>query len=154
MAARSTWVPDSHRASATQTAAEQLTTPQSRHLPHRRRVDVIDIHHPLPGQAVRLVGSVGAGNVAEVRQALHEAIDHGIGDLTVDVDKLRLADATGLGALLGAHRRASRASRTLVLVQVGPSLNRVLTYTRLNRVLVTKPRLVPAQRTAGEPRPA
>jgi anti-anti-sigma factor len=45
-------------------------------------------------------------SVAEVRDALHAAIDAGDGDLVVDVSGVELVDAAGLGVLVGADRRA------------------------------------------------
>jgi len=83
-------------------------------------------------------GLVDARSVAEVRAALREAMDNGVGELVVDLRGLELGDATGLGALLGAHRRASRCGRSLVLESVAPTVARILTYTRLNRVLATR----------------
>lgn len=56
----------------------------------------------------------------------------------MEVSDFELGDATGLGALLGAHRRATRAGRTLVLADVPAALDRVLTFTRLGRVLTTR----------------
>lgn len=91
--------------------------------------------HPEPGQRVCIVGRVDAGTVAEVRLALHEAVDHGIGELIIDVRGLEFGDATGLGALLGAHRRALRAGRSVVLTGVPDTVARVLAQTRLSRVL-------------------
>ncbi len=91
--------------------------------------------HPVPGQRVRIAGRVDAASVAEVRLALHEAVDHGVGELLVEVRELELGDATGLGALLGAHRRATRRGRTVVLIGVPPTMARLLAYTRLTRVL-------------------
>ncbi|HEV7207325.1 MAG TPA: STAS domain-containing protein [Mycobacteriales bacterium] len=93
------------------------------------------MEHPVPGQQVRIVGRVDAASVAEVRLALHEAVDHGIGELLVEVRGLELGDATGLGALLGAHRRATRRGRTVVLIGVPATMARLLAYTRLTRVL-------------------
>jgi anti-anti-sigma factor len=44
-------------------------------------------------------------------------------------------DATGLGVLVGAHRRAQKLGRRLVLRGVSPRLARLLLATRLHRVL-------------------
>jgi len=55
----------------------------------------------------------------------------------LDVAGLTSVDAAGLGVLVGAHRRALRAGRTLVLRDVPPPLARVLLITRLDRVLRT-----------------
>jgi anti-anti-sigma factor len=113
-------------------------------LTRRPRIEPVVVTHPVPGQQVEIVGTVDARSVAEVRAALLEAVDNGVGELVVNVGGLELGDATGLGALLGAHRRALRSGRSLVLDSVGPTLYRVLTYTRLIRVLATRPAQRPA----------
>ena len=87
------------------------------------------------GQRIALSGQVDVTCVADLRRVLHAAVDEGIGDLRVDVSDLQLVDAAGLGVLLGAHRRAQRAGRTLVLVGVSDEMSRLLLKTRLYRVL-------------------
>jgi len=87
------------------------------------------------GQQISLSGRVDVTTVADLRSVLHNAIDMGDGELRVDVSTLELVDAAGLGVLLGAHRRAQRAGRTLVLVGVPDDLSRLLFKTRLYRVL-------------------
>lgn len=87
------------------------------------------------GQRISLSGRVDVTTVADLRSVLHNAIDLGDGDLRVDVSTLELVDAAGLGVLLGAHRRAQRAGRTLILVGVSDDLSRLLFKTRLYRVL-------------------
>jgi anti-anti-sigma factor len=82
-----------------------------------------------------LHGRVDVLSVAELRESLHTAVDAGVGDLVVDVSDIELVDATGLGAILSAHRRARRAGRRLVLRGVGPDLHRLLHRTRMNRIL-------------------
>jgi anti-anti-sigma factor len=87
------------------------------------------------GQRISLSGKVDVTTVADLRSVLHSAVDTGSGELRVDVSALELVDAAGLGVLLGAHRRAQRAGRTLVLVGVSDDLSRLLFKTRLYRVL-------------------
>jgi anti-anti-sigma factor len=87
------------------------------------------------GQRITLSGRVDVTCVADLRSVLHAAIDDGVGELRVDVGGLELVDAAGLGVLLGAHRRAQRAGRSLVLVRVPDELSRLLFKTRLYRVL-------------------
>ncbi|MEU7001310.1 STAS domain-containing protein [Nonomuraea sp. NPDC046570] len=89
-----------------------------------------------PGAQVIGVGTrLDVGTVAGVRPRLHEAVDAGDGDLVVDLSELEMIDATGLGVLVGTHRRALSAQRRLVLRGVPPRIMRVLAVTRLNRVL-------------------
>jgi anti-sigma B factor antagonist len=96
------------------------------------------VEHPVPGQRIRIVGSIDAASVGGVRAGLHDAVDLGTGELIVELGGLELGDATGLGALLGAHRRANRAGRTMVLTDVPIALQRILAYTRLGRVLAIR----------------
>jgi anti-anti-sigma factor len=76
--------------------------------------------------------------VPDVRAALHAAVDAGTGDLVVHVDDIVVADATGLGVFVGAHRRAQRTGRRLVLRDVPLPALRLLRVTRLHRVLLVE----------------
>ncbi|MEU1722327.1 STAS domain-containing protein [Nonomuraea sp. NPDC005692] len=87
------------------------------------------------GQTVRIGVRLDAGTSAGVRERLHAALDAGEGDLILDLSKLEMIDATGLGVLVGAHRRAISVQRRLVLRGVPPRIMRILAVTRLNRVL-------------------
>src|SRR3954468_10835119 len=88
-----------------------------------------------PGAMVALSGRLGATTVADVRTALADAIEQGTGDLVVDLHGVELVDATGLGVLVGAHRRADRAGRRVVLRRIPARIARLLVATRLHRVL-------------------
>ena len=48
------------------------------------------------GYELALSGRLDVSAVAEVRAALHQAIDSGTGDLVVDLSAVELLDATGL----------------------------------------------------------
>lgn len=87
------------------------------------------------GNLVILSGPLDVTTVPDVRGVLHDAVDRGSGDLVVDLAAVDLVDATGLGVLVGTHRRAQRAGRRLVLRAVPPRIMRVLTVTRLHRVI-------------------
>ncbi|NJQ00795.1 STAS domain-containing protein [Streptomyces zingiberis] len=81
-------------------------------------------------------GRLDVRTAADARTALHAALDSGYGDFLLDLGELDSWDATGLGVIMGVHRRAGRAGRRLVLRRVPPQLQRVLVATRLHRVLV------------------
>ena len=84
---------------------------------------------------VALSGRLDVHAAADLRLALAAAVDGGDGDLVVDLAAVEGVDPTGLGVLVGAHRRAQRAGRTLVLSDVPPVVGRMLFVTRLDRVL-------------------
>jgi len=88
-----------------------------------------------PGALVALSGRLGATTVADVRAVLADAVERGVGDLVVDLRGVVLVDATGLGVLVGTHRRADRAGRRLVLQMIPDRIDRLLVATRLHRVL-------------------
>lgn len=69
------------------------------------------------GDHVELVvgGRLDVRSAADARTVLHSAVDDGVGDLVLDLTGLDSWDATGLGVIMGAHRRAGRCGRRLVL---------------------------------------
>ena len=90
-----------------------------------------------PGAEVRLAGRLDVTGASDVRLVLHQALEGGDGDLVVDLAGVELLDATGLGVLVGVHRRAQRAGRVVVLRDPADRVRRVLFVTRLDRVLRT-----------------
>jgi anti-sigma B factor antagonist len=99
----------------------------------------LEIRVVRPGEEVDLVGRLDGKTASWVRDALHACVDEGQGDLLVHVGELELWDAAGLGVLVGAHRRARRAGRRLVLTDVPPRHVRILRATRLHRLFVVEP---------------
>src|SRR5436309_848305 len=67
------------------------------------------------GQLIGLAGRLDVVGAGVAREALHSAVAAGDGPLVVDMSEVELLDATGLGVLIGTHRRARRAGRQLVL---------------------------------------
>lgn len=87
---------------------------------------------------VTLDGRLDVSTAPDVRLLLHRAVDEGMGDLFIDLARLEVLDASGLGVLIGAHRRAVRAGRQLLLRNVSPQVRRMLWVTRLQRVLIVE----------------
>ena len=83
-------------------------------------------------------GRLDVRSAADARTVLHSAVDGGVGDLLLDLSELDSWDATGLGVIMGAHRRAGRCGRRLVLRGVPPQMQRLLVATRLHRILAEK----------------
>lgn len=88
-----------------------------------------------PGRVLALLGRLDVHSAADVRLACAAAVSAGAGELVLDLSAVQTVDPTGLGVLVGAHRRAGRAGRTLVLRDVPPPVRRLLVRTRLDRVL-------------------
>jgi anti-sigma B factor antagonist len=87
------------------------------------------------GQEVTVSGRLDVTSVDEVRQALHDILARGAGDLLVHLAQAEVHDAAGLGVIVGIHHRARRVGRRLVLVDVSPRLDRLLRASRLHRVM-------------------
>ena len=97
----------------------------------------IDIKSENHGDALvyALRGSLDIATSPSVRAALTEAAANGKHEIVVDLTQLEFLDSTGLGALIGAHRRALENNGTLrLVVSEGPIL-RLLNITGLIRVL-------------------
>ena len=88
---------------------------------------------------VRLAGRLDCRSAGEVRETLHAVLDAGSGRLVVDLSGLELLDATGLGVLVGAHRRARLAGGDLVLRGAPARIARLLRLARLDRVITLEP---------------
>ena len=97
----------------------------------------IDVREP--GRLVALTGRLDIVSVADVRLALHAVVDDGAGDVVLDLSGVEGIDSSGIGVLVGAHRRAGRAGRRLVVAASPVPVLRMLRLTRLDRVLVMSP---------------
>jgi anti-anti-sigma factor len=86
-------------------------------------------------QVVVVAGRLDIATVADVRPRLHAAISACSGDLVIDLAGVETIDVTGLGALVGAQRRAARAGRRLRLRAVPAPVMGALASTRLYRAL-------------------
>ncbi|HEU5479784.1 MAG TPA: STAS domain-containing protein [Candidatus Tumulicola sp.] len=83
----------------------------------------------------RLRGSLDLATSPTLRAALGEAAEKGTKSIVVDLTQLEFLDSTGLGALIGAHRRAAeRGGSVRLIVNDGP-IARLLNITGLIRVL-------------------
>ncbi len=91
------------------------------------------------GDLVVIAGAIESSSAADARGVLHDAVDRGSGDLVIDLRDVQHIDATGLGVLVGAHRRAQRSDRRVILRAVPPRIHRLLLVTRLHRVIPNEP---------------
>jgi anti-sigma B factor antagonist len=101
----------------------------------------LDVRVVRPGTEVELVGRLDIRTASALRDFLQQCVDEGEGDLLLHVGSLEIWDSAGLGVLVGAHRRARRAGRRVVLAEVPPRHLRLLRATRLNRLFVVEPRV-------------
>lgn len=88
-----------------------------------------------PGREATVRGSLGVRTVSELRAKLQTLLDGGEGDLILHLERAEVADATGLGVLVGLHQRAARRGRRLVIAEASDRLERLLRTTKLHLVL-------------------
>jgi len=81
-----------------------------------------------------LRGSLDIATAPSLRAALLEAAGQGKREIVVDLTRVEFIDSTGLGSLIGAHRRAQEEGGSLRLVVNEGPLSRLLAITGLVRV--------------------
>lgn len=106
--------------------------------------DLVMIEVVRCGAELTISGELNVHTVADVRAALGQAIDDGVGDLVVHLCDAEIGDATGLGVIVGAHHRALRAGRRLVLADASLRLERLMRATGLHRVIPLSRQLIPS----------
>lgn len=105
--------------------------------------NVVTIDVVLCGAELIVTGELNVHTVADVRAALRAAVDNGVGDLILHLGDAEIGDATGLGVIVGAHHRAIRAGRRLVLADASLRLERLMRATGLHRVIPLSRQLLP-----------
>jgi anti-sigma B factor antagonist len=79
----------------------------------------------------KLRGSLDLATAPTVRAALADATEKGGHHLIVDLAQLEFLDSTGLGVLIGAHRRAAEHGGSFRLVVSDGPISRLLNITGL-----------------------
>ena len=106
---------------------------------------------PTPTWIVESVaGDVDLASAPELRARLKDLIDPGPTFVVLDLSELVFIDSTGLGVLVGVHRRVKEAGGEVRLASAGPRIMRVLSVTGLDRVFVTFPTVAEAIQASPE----
>ena len=102
----------------------------------QHNLEDLSIHvHLVDGlQVFELTGSLDIATSPAARAALVSATERGDHRLIVDLTKLEFLDSTGLGALIGAQRRAKEFDGELRLVAKEGQILRLLRITGLLKV--------------------
>jgi anti-sigma B factor antagonist len=79
----------------------------------------------------KLRGSLDIATAPTVRAALSESADKGGNHVIVDLSQLEFLDSTGLGVLIGAHRRAAEHGGSFRLIVTDGPILRLLNITGL-----------------------
>ncbi len=90
-------------------------------------------------QLFALGGSLDLASSPTLRAALMEAADRDKHEIVVDLTHLEFLDSTGLGALIGAHKRAAEHDGSVRLVAHEGQILRLLRITGLLDVFAVYP---------------
>ncbi|GAC1395373.1 MAG: anti-sigma factor antagonist BldG [Vulcanimicrobiaceae bacterium] len=90
-------------------------------------------------QLFALGGSLDIASSPTLRAALMEAADRDNHEIVVDLTRLEFLDSTGLGALIGAHKRAAEHAGSVRLVAQEGQILRLLRITGLLDVFAVYP---------------
>lgn len=97
----------------------------------------------------RLRGSLDLATAPTVRAALTDATEDGSHHIIVDLTQLEFLDSTGLGVLIGAHRRAAERNGSLRLIVHDGPISRLLQITGLIAVFAVYHSLEDARADRG-----
>jgi anti-sigma B factor antagonist len=95
-------------------------------------------------QVFALGGSLDVATSPSLRATLMEAAERENHEIVVDLTHLGFLDSTGLGALIGAHRRAAEHGGAVRLVAQEGQILRLLRITGLLDVFAVYPTVVAA----------
>lgn len=90
----------------------------------------IEIRRERDHAIVAAAGDIDIATVAELRERLFELADSGQ-SIVVDLSQVSFVDSTGLGALVGAAKRAAAHGVTLHVVGARPQIRQLFRITGL-----------------------
>ena len=83
---------------------------------------------------VDLAGEIDVYTSPKVKDALSELIDRGSYHLTINLEKVRYIDSTGLGVLIGGLKRVREHGGTVNLVCTNPQIKKIFDITGLVKI--------------------
>ena len=98
---------------------------------------MITLSHSIE-QGVDIVGINGrltASDAESVSDQLHQILEIGKKNLTIDMTKLEFVDSSGLSVLICTLKAARSGGGDMVLLNVNPRIMTLLELTRLNEII-------------------
>lgn len=85
--------------------------------------------------AISATGEIDLATVNTLRSAIAKSMQQGASHLTLNLDKVTYIDSSGLGTLIGAHKRLTSSGGSLTIRCSQARILRLFTITGLDRVL-------------------
>lgn len=76
---------------------------------------------------IELEGDLDAFTVQEIRRRLNEMMEEGTDRIVLNLSKLRYINSTSIGVLVGRLRRIRERGGDIVLAELNPRINRIIT---------------------------
>lgn len=95
----------------------------------------VDISTEGAAHVVRLTGSASIEESEELRATLDQLVSASAPNLVLDLSALTYITSVGIGALVAAHHRTRKLSGRVVMVNPTPAIQRLLTLTRIDRLI-------------------
>ena len=90
------------------------------------------------GVVLTVAGELDAHSSPLLRTKLLELVAGEDQEVVVDLAGVSFCDSTGLGVLVGAHRRMAASERTLTVQSVRPAVRHLLEVSGLDQVLLVR----------------
>jgi anti-sigma B factor antagonist len=97
------------------------------------------VQHHDDQAVVHVGGEVDLATCPQLRGLLAELVEQGIYHLVVDLEQVSFMDSSGIGVLMGVHRRLREHGGSLRLTAPTARVRRVLELTRVTEVLPISP---------------
>ncbi|CAN5634161.1 STAS domain-containing protein [soil metagenome] len=107
---------------------------RSRHPFERRGLLPLEIDREQTHATVRVLGDLDAASSPALHSCLVGLLDSGTDELIIDLDAVPFCDSTGLGVLVGAHRRLAVGGGHLEVSGPRPPVRHLLEISGLDRV--------------------
>lgn len=85
--------------------------------------------------SITAVGEVDLATVNKLRSAITTVLAAGVRDVVLDLDEVTYIDSSGLGTMVGAHKRITASGGTLTVRCSQPRVLRLFGITGVDRVL-------------------
>jgi len=103
--------------------------------PHPHQALRLEIQSAPSGVVLAVAGELDSHSSPQLRTTLLGLVADGDEDVVVDLAGVSFCDSTGLGVLVGAHRRMAASERTLAVRSVRPAVRHLLEVSGLDQVL-------------------